>query len=374
MRYLYPHIVRDLSKKMVFVGGPRQVGKTTLAKKVLGSQAGTCRYFNWDSTSDRKAIMGERWPDDSALIVFDELHKRPRWKSWIKGVYDTKPSKTKLFVTGSARLDIYRRGGDSLLGRYHHWRLHPLCLGEPQNDIPAQEMFQRLMQVGGFPEPFFDNDSREAARWRLERTTRLIREDIRDLEPIKMMTTLDLFVDALRQRVGSPIVLANIAADLQVSQHTLVHWLEVLERMYLVFIVRPLVTKVARSLQKPPKVYFFDNMDVDGDDGARFENLVATHLLKRCHFLQDREGIAAGLHYIRDREGREVDFAVTHNRIIAELIEVKWADNNVSKSLRYYAERLSPPQASQIVATLKQSFSTNQLRVQSPIDAFWKKL
>jgi predicted AAA+ superfamily ATPase len=371
MRYIYRDVMRDLQRKMVFIGGPRQVGKTTLAKRVMAEQQGVGRYFNWDAPKDRKAMADERWPHDNhGLLVFDELHKLPRWKSWVKGIYDTRPKDTRILVTGSARLDVYRRGGDSLMGRYHYWRLHPICLGEKQAGISNADMLERLLRVGGFPEPFFDNDPKQAARWRIERTSRLIREDLRDLEPIRMLTTLELFVDALRTRVGSLIVLANIAADLQVSPHTLKHWLEVLERMYLIFIVRPLVTNVSRSLQKPFKVYFFDNMDVDGDIGARFENLVATHLLKRAHYTQDRDGIACGLHYIRDRDAREVDFALTQNRKLVELIEAKWTDNNVSPALRFFAEKLQVPQATQIVGKVKQAYEQNRLRVQGPHEAF----
>jgi predicted AAA+ superfamily ATPase len=140
--------------------------------------------------------------------------------------------------------------------------------------------------------------------------------------------------------------------------------------MYLIFIVRPLVTNVSRSLQKPFKVYFFDNMDVDGDIGARFENLVATHLLKRAHYTQDRDGIACGLHYIRDRDAREVDFALTQNRKLVELIEAKWTDNNVSPALRFFAEKLQVPQATQIVGQVKQAYEQNRLRVQGPHEAF----
>ena len=197
---------------------------------------------------------------------------------------------------------------------------------------------------------------------------RVLRDDIRDLEQLHNIQALNLFVDALRERVGSSIVLSNIAEDLHVSQKTLKRWLEVLEKMYLVFIVRPYTKKLPRAIQKPPKVYFFDNGDVRGDEGARFENLVATHLLKQIHFLEDQCGDSFQLHYIRDKEGHEVDFAVVKNRQLVCLIEAKYSDASIHSDLRYYADRLKPKTAYQIVAQLKKSYSHGSIKVQTPFE------
>ena len=219
MRYLSPYVLQDLQSKMVFVGGPRQVGKTTMAKDLLiGFPKG--RYFNWDFDDDRQDILKKRWTTENTLLVFDELHKFPRWKNWIKGLYDVSRAKHSFLVTGSARLDLYRRGGDSLLGRYHYWRLHPFSLDEIPEGLTAREAFQRLMSVGGFPEPFLDNDERAARRWRRERFDRVLREDIRDLSSIRNIQLLSLFLDLLRQRVGGLVTLSNLAADIQVSPKT----------------------------------------------------------------------------------------------------------------------------------------------------------
>ncbi|MGD2127502.1 MAG: hypothetical protein PVG99_15595 [Desulfobacteraceae bacterium] len=188
-------------------------------------------------------------------------------------------------VTGSARLDVYRRGGDSLLGRYHYWRLHPFTLDECPAVIKPDEAYRRLMTVGGFPEQFLDGDEREARRWRRERFDRVLRGDIRDLGSIRNIQLLGLFLDSLRHGVGGMITFSNLAEDIQISPKTAKAWLELLERMYLVFTVRPYTRSLPRAVQKPPKVYFFDNADVIGDEGARFENFVATHLLKRTHFI-----------------------------------------------------------------------------------------
>jgi predicted AAA+ superfamily ATPase len=370
MRYITPHVLEDLKKKMVFVGGPRQVGKTTLARKVLSQNYPEGRYFNWDYDEDRQDILQKKWSSGNDLLVFDELHKFPGWKTWIKGIYDVSHKMHSFLVTGSARLDIYRRGGDSLMGRYHYWRLHPFTLDEIPNGISPKDAFDRLMTVGGFPEPFLEKDERTARRWRRERFDRVLREDIRDLESIRNIQLLGMFLDALRHRVGGKVVLSNMAGELQISPKTAKSWLEVLERMYLVFTVLPFTKSLSRAVLKPPKVYFFDNADVLGDEGARFENLVATSLLKRLNYLEDRDGYRYELRYIRDKEGREVDFAIIKEGDLKELIEVKYSDESISKSLLYYTRRLNPKRATQLVATLKRSFDKGGIKVTDPISYF----
>ncbi len=372
MRYIADNVRRDLAKKMVFVGGPRQSGKTTLAKS-LGAHFSRSRYFNWDFDEDRRAIQSKAWSDDAELLIFDELHKFPRWKNWVKGLYDVRKETHKILVTGSARLDVYRRGGDSLLGRYHYWRLHPFSLSELPPRMTAKVALDRLLTVGGFPEPFLDGDPGEAKRWRRERVSRIVRDDIRDLEPIRDIANLELFVDALRERVSSEVVLSNIAGALHVAPKTLLHWLQILEQMYLVFVVRPYTRKLPRAIQKAPKVFFFDNGDVLGDQGAIFENLVATHLLKELHYREDATGDRWALHYVRDKEGHEVDFVVTCENRVVELVEAKWADTNPSPSLAYFASKLKPEGGCrQIVGTLSKGKGElrHGIRVQSVQDAF----
>lgn len=370
MRYIAPYILQDLTKKMVFVGGPRQVGKTTLAQAILSSNYPSGRYLNWDYDEDRQDILRKQWSADQKLLVFDELHKFPRWKNWIKGIYDVSHESHSFLITGSARLDVYRRGGDSLMGRYHYWRLHPFTLDEVPQGISQKEAYQRLMTVGGFPEPFLDGDERAARRWRRERFDRVLREDIRDLEPVRNIQLLGMFLDILRNRVGGLITLSNLAGDIQISPKTAKSWLEVLEKMYLVFSVRPYTKSLPRAVLKPPKVYFFDNADVIGDEGARFENLIATSLLKRLHYLEDRDGYRYELRYIRDKEGREVDFVIVKDGKIEELLEAKYSDETISRSLVYYAERLKPPKATQIVANLRRPFDKGKVKITDPISYF----
>jgi len=366
MRYITSAIQQDLQKKMVFIGGPRQVGKTTLAKQLLSYAENNGRYFNWDYDEDRQNILQQKWSRDDHLLIFDELHKFYRWKNWLKGIYDIIGNEHSILVTGSARLDIYRRGGDSLLGRYHYWRLHPFTLDEAPPEFDKQEIFNRLMTIGGFPEPFISADKRESRRFRRERFDRVLREDIRDLESIKNIQGISLFLDLLRTRVGGMVVLSNLAQDLQVAPQTTKSWLEVLERMYLIFRVLPYTQSIPRAILKPPKVYFFDNADTVDEPGARFENMIATTLLKRLHYLEDYEGYRCELRYIRDKEGREIDFVIIKEGVLEELIEVKYNDESLSKSLSYYSNKLKPKKSTQIVATLKNPYDKNGIRVTNP--------
>jgi len=264
-RYLVPYLLADLLKVMVFIGGPRQVGKTVLSQQLGLQEFSQYEYFNYDVVERRRALLSKQWQRACPLIIFDELHKYPSWKNWIKGVYDSRPPEQQYLVTGSARLDVYRRGGDSLLGRYHYWSLHPFTLDELPSGVSSQEAYRRLLTVGGFPYPFLINDEREARRWRRERFERVIKEDIRDLELIRHIQLMELFVDALQGRVGHLVVLSNMAQDLQISPKTAKHWLQLIERMYLAFAVYPLTGHIARAIQKPPKVYFYDNADVEND-------------------------------------------------------------------------------------------------------------
>jgi len=378
MRYCEPFIIQDLKKKMVFIGGPRQVGKTTIAKYIAANKYTQTDYFNWDNDENRKQILKKQWALASELVIFDELHKYPKWKQWIKGIYDIKPDTQQYLVTGSARLDIYKRGGDSLMGRYHYWRLHPFTLDELPAGISKEEGLKRLLKFGGFPEPFLMNDEREARRWRSERFNRVLREDIQDLEKVRELQLLSLFVEALRERVGSTIALSNIAEDLGVSPNTIKSWLAVIKRMYICFSLTPLVRNVPRAIHKPTKVYFYDNADVieADNEGARLENLVANTIIKRLNFIEDYYGKRCRLYYIRDKEGREVDFVIYIDNVIQDLIEVKTTNTDISKSLKYYAKKLKPKRAIQIVGNLKRPFDSNGIHVTNPIAYFsvppWK--
>lgn len=370
MRLIAPYIEADLRRKMVFVGGPRQVGKTTLALQMLTDARHRGLYLNWDSLKDRKRILTGEWSDEDQLLIFDEIHKFKKWKTLVKGYYDTEKTKHKFLVTGSARLDTYQRGGDSLLGRYHYWRLHPFTLYDFPPKFTRTEAYKRLFSVGGFPEVFLDNNEREARRWREDRSRRILQEDVRDIEQVQQMDLMELLLDHLRDRVGSTLSVSNLAQEVGVSPVTAAKWLKIFEKMYLIFIVRGYDKKITRAVHKPIKVYFYDNAEVRGDESVIFENLVASHLLKRNHFIQDYHGHVMELFYVKDKNQREVDFLITINRRPTELIECKWSDVTVAKNLVSFAELLKVDSATQIVANAAKTKTKGHLQIVSPIDYF----
>ncbi len=362
-RYIQDQVALDLVRKMVFIGGPRQVGKTYLANQLMQRFAGAY-YLNYDNQKHRKIMREQKWSDGDQLLVFDELHKMPKWKSWVKGIYDVQKSIHKILVTGSARLDVYRKGGDSLLGRYHYWRLHPFSIDEYPSAISFNDALKRLMTNGGFPEPFLSMDQRDSDRWRRDRFERVLTEDLRNVDVIRDIASLQVLVDLLRERVTSTLAAANLARDLEVSPKTVNRWIQSLEKLYVLFAIYPFAAKgMTRSLTKPPKTYFYDNGDVVGDRGAVFENLVATTLLKRIHWLEDYAGKRCSLHYLRDKDGRECDFITIINKKPDLCIEAKVSDDGISDGLKYYHVRVKPRRSIQLVLDLERPYSADGIDV-----------
>jgi hypothetical protein len=373
-RYLEPAVREDLDRKMVFLAGPRQVGKTTLAQQILASSAGGA-YLNWDNRDDRREIRAARWPGGPALVVLDELHKWRGWKAWLKGEFDKHRGTTRFLVTGSARLDVYRRGSDSLQGRYHHYRLHPLshneaagaaaAVSDPGRELPfgtgLPDLLEQLVRLGGFPEPFLSGSARTHRRWQKERIERVFREDVRDLETVRDLSAIQLLADLLPERVGSPLSLNALREDLESSHRALTHWMDVLERLYYVVRLRPFESSRVKSLRKMPKAYLWDWSEVPAP-GPRFENLVALHLLKFCHYLQDKDGFQVELRYLRDRAGREVDFLVTLDRKPWFAVEAKLSETTVDASLAHFQSRLSIPFAYQVVLQGTRDFVQDGVR------------
>jgi hypothetical protein len=361
-RYLTLYTLADLKDKMVFVGGPRQVGKTTLCRDFVATRFKNSAYFNWDNRTDRKAIMATIWPGDAELLIFDEIHKYRHWKGLIKGEYDKHKEVFKFLVTGSARLDLYRRGGDSLQGRYHYYRLHPFTLAEIAGMTARppvlgeltldqdfhQDALDTLDSFGGFPEPFTKQNSRQLRRWHNEKIERMFREDIQDIEAIRDIGNMKLLSDILPTKVGSRLSLNAIREDLEVSHRSVTHWMDILETFYYHFRIYPHSAKKIRSLKKEPKLYLWDWSEVD-DEAKRFENLMASHLLKFVHFLTDHEGYRAVLSYLRDVDKREVDFLVTIDGKPWFAVEVKLHDTALSPNLLYFQNRLSIPYIYQVV-------------------------
>ena len=354
-RYLDTLVASDLERKMVLLTGPRQVGKTTLCRQLMAAFE-PAQYLNWDVLADRAVLQRQSWSPRSRLLAMDEIHKMPDWKNWLKGVVDGRAPGQALLVTGSARMETWRQSGDSLAGRYLSFRLHPIYVREwceQQGGTPIQAL-ERLMQRGGFPEPCLAESAQDAERWRQQYFTDLIREDVLEFSRLHEINTMRLFVELLRERVGSPVSLASIARDLAVSPVMLKRYLDILQALYIVFTVQPWHRNVARAILQTPKVYFFDTGLVRGDDGIRLENAVAAMLLKHVHFQQDAQGKPAGLHYIRTKDGAEVDFALSEGDALTHLIECKLADNTVHRSLAGFAAKFPQAQAVQLVRDLRQ--------------------
>jgi hypothetical protein len=383
MRYLTPEVSRFLAEeaKMAFVAGPRQVGKTTLAKHLLSLVASDAFYFNWDIHSHRKAII--RNPEDfwqvsdkltsngKQRIGLDEIHKYPRWKRFLKGLYDARGKELEVIVTGSGRLDIYQRDGDSLVGRYHLYRLHPFTLGEyirenrqtvcPPSEFwrevadgeiaaVAQEGLEDLEALTGFPEPLFSGSEARLRRWRRSHQTLVVREDLRDLTRIREIGLVETLVALLPERIGSPLSVNSLKEDLGINFMTAQSWLEALERLYYLFKIRPYAGRLSRTLRREEKAYLFD-FSVIENPGSRFENLVALHLRKLCDAWTDWGYGDFALHYVRDREKREVDFLITENRRPHSLVEAKLTEDGIDPNLKYFHDRLQPSYSVQVVWT-----------------------
>ena len=338
LRYLAQPIEDDLRRKMVFLGGPRQVGKTTLALALLGAKGRRHPgYLNWDDPRVRPGLLRGRLPGDEKVMVLDEIHKSPRWRNLVKGLYDTEGDRVSFLVTGSARLDHYRKGGDSLQGRYHHYRLHPLSLGELGGDASPDDL-EALLRFGGFPEPLLAGETRAWRRWQRERLSRVVYEDLRDLENVRQIGLVELLVEALPDRVGSPLSVRSLSEDLQVAYETVARWLGILENLYVCFRIPPFGAPRIRAVKKETKLYLWDWSQTP-QRGERFENLVACHLLKYCHYLEDTEGHRMDLRFIRDTDRREVDFVVIRDNEPLFAVECKSGEKSPSPAIAYFRQR-----------------------------------
>ncbi len=344
-RYIASDCRADLQNKLVFIGGPRQVGKTTLALYLINVKSNDSAYLNWDITKHRQRILAGELPADRTLI-FDEIHKFARWRGMLKGYYDEFASARSAIVTGSARLDHYRKGGDSLLGRYHYYRLHPYSLGE-LSASPTKSDLESLLIYGGFPEPLSKQNDRQLRRWQLERQTRVINEDLISLEKVSEVSLLELLYTALLDRVSSPLSLQSLREDLQVSHDSIRRWITIFDNLYLTFRLSPFGSPKIRAVKKEQKLYFWD-WSVLKDEGARFENLVASQLLKYCHYREDSEGYSMELRYLRDTDKREVDFVVLQDSKPLFAVECKLSDKDVSPHLKYFKDRTEVPQFLQV--------------------------
>ena len=362
-RYLEERVQTDLAQKMVFLTGPRQVGKTTLSRQLIAQQGG--QYLNYDVPADRTLILNQRWSPQAPLLVLDEVHKMSDWKAWLKGVFDGKPASQQLLVTGSARLDTFRQSGESLAGRFFGLRLHPLSVREwcEQTGAAPDAALTHLLERGGFPEPCLATENEQAERWRRQYFDGLVRNDVLEFSRIQEVNAIRLFAQMLRSRVGSPLSLASMARDIAVSPVMLKKYLDILEALYIVFVVRPWHDNIARAVLQTPKVYFYDTGLVEGDEGLRFENLVATALLKHVQWQHDVQGKEAGLHYIRTKDGAEVDFALSDKNQLTQLVECKLTDEKPHRALQRFAREKAPVQAVQVVRNARHSYTLGDIQI-----------
>ena len=346
-RYIEAVAQEDLHRKMVFIGGPRQSGKTTLAKHLC--EIAGCdpkqRYLNWDASVDRENILQERFPADPGYLILDEIHKYSRWRQVVKGLFDKRGDELQILVTGSARLDYYRRGGDSLQGRYHFHRLLPLSVAEL--NAPSISTVRDLLIYGGFPEPFLSQSEKQSRRWSREYRSRVVRGDLSDLENVQDLGIIEKMVLRLPDLVGSPLSLNALREDLQVSHQSVSRWITMLENLYMIFRIYPFGAPKIRAVKKEAKHYHLD-WTVVSNMGSRFEDLVACHLLKWSFFLQDTEGREVELRYFRDVDRREVDFVLTEDGKPVLFAECKTSNKRVSSSLNYLKKRFPNVPAFQV--------------------------
>jgi len=361
-RQIYQTVLDDLKRKMVFITGPRQVGKTFLARDIQQSFSRTV-YLNNDDIDDARTIKNREWPLNTELVVLDEIHKMKDWKNYLKGTFDTRRDRQTFLVTGSARLDTFRQTGDSLAGRYFLHHLNPLSVKELKGTMAPYDIVAALNRLGGFPEPYLSASDEYAGRWRQQYYTDIVREDILDFSRIHEIRSIRILLEMLRRRVGSPVSFTSLAEDLQLAPNTVRKYIDILESLNIVFVIRPFHRNIARAILKEPKIYFYDSGYIEGDDGTRIENTVAVCLLTHVQYLHDTTGKEISLHYIRTRDGHEIDFAIAQDGIASQFIEVKLSETSPDRNLRYFRERYPETDAVQLVHNLTYDREINGIRV-----------
>jgi len=353
-------IAEDLKTKMVLLAGPRQCGKTTLAKKILTSLPG--QILNWDIDQDRLRILKKEFEYNQDLWVFDELHKYRRWKNWLKGLYDQFQHEKKILVTGSAKLNVFKKSRDSLQGRYFFHRLHPFTVAELienrklsnfsafeqflksplDHKKPPKDLVTSLLKFSGFPEPFLYGSEQRASRWRYNYGQRLIQEDLRQLHDIRQVDRIELLYDRLPEVATSSITMKRLAFDLEVSFESIKSWIEMFDSLYSCFRIAPYGLAKIQAVKKQQKIFLWDWARID-IPGARLESFVALHLLRLIHWAEDVWGEKMELRYYRDQQQHEVDFLIMRKRQPLLAIEVKSSEEETDRGISYLAERVKIP-------------------------------
>lgn len=387
MRYIYPTLNEFTQEKIVLLSGPRQVGKTTISELWLKDKNGL--YLNWDAPADRERILSPKFIQTLKVdaLVVDEIHKYLRWKSWLKGLYDKKKNSVRIIATGSAKLNVFQKGEESLFGRYELLRFHPFSVGElihgkvippPENwleidpQIPDPSLWKQLYIRSGFPEPFTKDNALQHKRWSVRRRELIIQEDVRDLSQIKTLSILEHLCILLPFRVGSPLSVNGLKEEIEVAFDTVKVWLLMLERLYYCFRISPFTKKISRSVKKEQKLYLWDWSQIE-DESARFENMVASHLLKSVHIWNDIGYGEFSLNYMRDVDDREVDFLITEKNKPIVMIECKLNDLEPSPSLIFLSRKFPSIPAFQLVNKQNIDIMRGKIRIISA-DKFFAAL
>lgn len=365
-RYLKKPLQELLGRKFLLLMGPRQVGKTTLVKSLSRNYD----YYNYDIKKDLKIFKDQNWDYSKKLVIFDELHKMKKWKLWLKGLYDEGKTDTQQFVvTGSARLDWAKKMGDSLAGRFFSLRMNPLDLKELKSLGTQEASYKKLINLGGFPEPFFQGTERFYNLWQKTHSDLIIRQDLLIQENLRDIDGIEMLIEMLATRVGSTISYNNLSEDLQRDDKTIKRWLGLLEQMYVVFRVSPFSKNISRGIKKAGKYYFYDTGKVIGDESAKLENLAALSLKKELEFNEDVNGIPGQLNFLQLKGGREVDFLIQQKNRKPKLIEVKLSEESPSSNFALFEKYFTDCSKIQIVKNLnKQYLSKNKVQVCSALD------
>lgn len=355
---------------MVFVTGPRQVGKTTLAQQIA-EQFKQPLYLNYDFINDRPRIEAANWSSRQDYVVLDEIHSMPNWKKFLKGVFDAKPKTQALLVTGSARMDTFRQSGESLAGRYFRWRLHPFSVSELLRHEPdPQTALTNLERFGGFPEPLFDGTEAGRNRWQTQYFTDLVREDILEFSRIHEVKAMRDLLQLLRSRTGSPLSFDSLGRDLGIAANTARSYVSILEALHIVFLVRPYSKNIAKAQVKAAKLYFYDwayvaDSSAGRDSGAAFENLIASHLLKHVQYVNDSQGMQVELQFVRTSNGKEIDFVIADEQSrVSHIVEAKLSDEKPSFALKQMAALHKDAQATQVVRNARHAFVSDGVSVE----------
>lgn len=368
---MYLNLWQELSKEkqMIFLSGPRQVGKTTLTKEIAKGFKNNI-YFNWDILGHKKLLIKEpaffeninRQDESMPIVILDEIHKYKRWKNYLKGIYDEFSEDYKFLVSGSGRLDLYQKGGDSLAGRYFQFHLFPFTIAElsgkrrnfdefVKNPISGfdindkertQEIWQTLFNIGGFPEPFTKGRKTFFTKWAKNYITQIVREDIRSIHDIKDIDNIEILFTLLPSRIGSPLSMNNIAGELQVAFGSVKEWLRLFEVFYLIFRISPWTKRISRSILKEKKLYLFNYPEIE-EEGYRFENMVALELLRTIYNWNEYGYGRFTLHYIRNKEKEEADFLIANNNNPILLLETKFSEDAPARSLINFQNTLNIP-------------------------------